>query len=119
MKIDANAAMAKARYIAEQMEFISRNPGMQVGLAAGASYFAEELEINDYPFQVCIPIECPIHLWIDVGWMHPSTYGLNLKVNEPIFQLSQARRKVTNRQAMDDITERTGISCVYMASRRM
>ena len=53
VKIDANAAMAKARYIAEQMEFISRNPGMQVGLAAGASYFAEELEINDYPFQVC------------------------------------------------------------------
>ena len=56
VKIDANAAMAKARYIAEQMEFISRNPGMQVGLAAGASYFAEELEINDYPFQASIPI---------------------------------------------------------------
>eukprot|EP01036_Dinobryon_divergens_P027042 gene27042-35752_t len=74
VKIDANAAMAKARYIAEQMEFISRNPGMQVGLAAGASYFAEELEINDYPFQ--------------------------------------ARRKVTNRQAMDDITERTGVAII-------
>eukprot|EP01035_Chromulina_nebulosa_P013047 gene13047-17366_t len=64
------------------MEFISRNPGMQVGLAAGASYFAEELEINDYPFQACIRIV---------------SYRI-------------ARRKVTNRQAMDDITERTGAS---------
>lgn len=58
LKIDAQAAMAKARLIAQQMESLANNPNnltsLQAQLAGGlaASYYADELDINDYPFQV-------------------------------------------------------------------
>jgi len=80
LKIDAQAAMAKARLIAQQMESLANNPSnltaLQLQLTGGvaASYYADELDINDYPFQ--------------------------------------ARRKVTNRQSIDDLTERTGVAII-------
>ena len=58
LKIDAQAAMAKARLIAQQMESLANNPNnltaLQMQLTGGIAptYYADELDINDYPFQV-------------------------------------------------------------------
>lgn len=87
--VDTQSALAKARVIAQQLllnkQSVSQSSSVSSAqsVASGAAtsqgeYFAEELEINDYPIQ--------------------------------------ARRKVTNKNALDDITEKTGVAVISRGS---
>lgn len=79
--VDAQAALAKARIIAQQL-LLSKGTSSDAGAigatAAVGNHFSDELEINDYPIQ--------------------------------------ARRKVTNKNALDEITERTGAAIISRGS---
>lgn len=78
--IDAKAAMARVKLIAQQMS-ASKGTGGGIDAETGKEvpmHFAEELEINDYPIQ--------------------------------------ARRKVTQRSALDELTDRTGVAIISRGS---
>lgn len=73
--VDAKAALARARQIAMQLiNSGSTSTAVKKADGRGGDHYSDELEINDYPFQV--------------------------------------RRKVTNRNTLDEITERTGVAII-------
>jgi ATP-dependent RNA helicase DDX46/PRP5 len=89
-KIDTKAALNRAKLIAAQMT----GKGITVTSADGQSsqdlHFMEEFEINDYP---------------------PLVPSSSLSLSALLTPL-QARRKVTQRSVLDEITERTSVAII-------
>ncbi len=88
--IDQKAALIRARLIAQQIAAGKKNAE-----AAGTAHFCDELDINDYPANVSI---------------YDQFYFLIMLYS--YFNHLQARRKVAGRNALDDITERTGVAFI-------
>ena len=51
LNLDVKASLAKAKFIAQQL-VAGRKPPVSA-LGSNVNYYAEELDINDYPAQVC------------------------------------------------------------------
>jgi ATP-dependent RNA helicase DDX46/PRP5 len=92
-EIDQKAALIRAKLIAQQIATGKKGTEKE----GQSEHFADELDINDYPVQVLL---------------FYFVYIIYCFLLFLLFLCYQARRKVTGRNALDDITERTGVAII-------